>query len=320
MRFSLQLAVVLCAALSGVALHPATPGPPERKAHDRTPTVNKATLANYLRYAEGYAPQVEISVDDPKPSMFPGLFELLVHLKAGKNEAVRTYYLSEDSKRVVTGQVFELDRSPFEINLLRLKDDGSPVIGGADARVKIFVFSDFECPYCREEAKTLRQNVAKQHPKDVKIVFKNFPLESIHPWARSAAISGVCIAQQKMSSFWAFHDWIYEHQSEINVSNLKEKTLEFAKGEALDTNQLTACAADPASSAQVDKTIAEGRVLGVVQTPTLFVNGRLVSGSLPAEQMELLVQMELQHSEQQKTATNSNEKCCEVAIPTVGKR
>jgi protein-disulfide isomerase len=319
MQFS-QPAMALWAVLASIPLYAAPPGQPEPQTHDRNPTVDKPALADYLRYAEGYAPRVELSIDDPKPSIFPGLFELLVHLKAGKNEAVRTYYLSEDGKRVVTGQVFELDRSPFAANLLRLKDDGSPVTGATDAPVKIFVFSDFECPYCREEAKTLRQNVAKQHPRDVRIIFKNFPLESIHPWARSAAISGICIAQQKISSFWAFHDWIYEHQSEINASNLDEKILEFVKGQALDPNQLTACTAGSASSAQVDKTIAEGRMLGVVQTPTLFVNGRLVSGSLPAEQMELLVQMELHHSEQQKTVSNSGEKCCEVAIPTVSKR
>jgi protein-disulfide isomerase len=185
--------------------------------------------------------------------------------------------------------------------------------------VTIYVFSDFQCPYCREEAKVLRERVEKDHPNDVRLVFKDFPLESIHPWARPAAIAGECLAQQNAGTFWKFHDWIYQHQEEVNPENLTAKVQEFVKtSPPVDENKLSACMASSATAAHVDSTIREGRELGVVQTPTMFVNGRMVSGALSAEQMDSLVRMEMQHRQETVSSKQqaSNEKCCEVNIPT----
>lgn len=303
----LALAVSWLAAPSGSAA-PVAP-----------PKIDKPALIKYLRYAEGFTPTVEISIDDPKPSVFPGFYDLTVHLKAGKNEALRSYYLTQDGERVISGSVFDLKKSPFAANLLQLKEEGAPATGPEKAPVQIYVFSDFQCPYCREEAKVLRQGVEKNHANDVRLIFKDFPLESIHPWARAASQSGHCIARQNVAAFWAFHDWIYDHQSEMKPDNVKDKALEFAKTQKLDPAKLSACMADPATAAYVDKTIAEGKRLGVQQTPTMFVNGRMLSGALSAEQMNMLIQMELEHRER-LTASSSQQKCCEIDIPRYGRR
>jgi protein-disulfide isomerase len=286
------------------------------------PKIDKAALTKYLRYAEGFTPQVEVTIDDPKSSPFPGLYELRVHLTANKNEAVRTYYLTQDGQQIVTGPIFDLNKSPFIANLQELKVEGAPSFGPENAPVQIYIYSDFECPYCREEAKVLRQGIEKQHASDVRVIFKNFPLSSIHPWARTAAIAGTCVATQKGVVFWAYHDWIYEHQSEINPTNVREKILEFAKSQPIDSQKLTACLDSSATASQVDKTIEEGRLLGIVQTPTLFVNGRTVAGALSATQMNLLIQIELQHHQQQReqaSVQKDSKKCCELTIPAVGK-
>jgi protein-disulfide isomerase len=277
------------------------------------PEINKPALIKYLRYAEGFTPTVEITVDDPKPSAFPGFYQLMVHLKAGKNEAIRNYYVTADGQRVISGSVFDLKQSPFVANLQQLKQQGAPATGPENAPVQIYVFSDFECPYCREEAKVLRQSVEKNHANDVRLIFKDFPLDPIHPWARTAAQAGHCVAGQDEKAFWAFHDWIYEHQSEIRPDNVKDKVGEFAKAQKLDANKLNGCLTDPATIVYVNRTVQEGRELGIQQTPTLFVNGRMLSGALSADQMNLLIQMELEHRSQQ-TASNA-QKCCEVTIP-----
>lgn len=287
------------------------------------PKIDKAAITKYLRYAEGFTPQVQVAIDDPKPSPFPGFYELRVHLAANKNEAIRTYYLTQDGRQIVTGPVFDLNKSPFVANLQALKPEGAPSFGPENAAVQIYVFSDFECPYCREEAKVLRQDIAKEHAKDVRVIFKNFPLSSIHPWARAAAVAGSCIAEQNGGAFWAYHDWAYAHQSEINAANVRDKVLEFAKSQPVNSQKLTACIDSNATASQVDKAIEEGRLLGIVQTPTLFVNGRTVAGALSADQMNLLIRIELEHrqqeQQQQASAQNANEKCCELTIPAVGK-
>ena len=79
----------------------------------------------------------------------------------------------------------------------------------------LVVFSDFECPNCKEEAKTLRERLPAAYPKDVRLYFKDFPLEQIHPWAKAAAMAGQCVFRENPAGFWQFHDWIYEHQAEI---------------------------------------------------------------------------------------------------------
>lgn len=283
----------------------------------QAPQIDKAAVTRYLRYAEGFTPTVEIVLDDPKPSAFPGLYQLTVHLKAGKNEAVRNYFLTSDGTRIISGSIFDLKESPFKANLEQLKPESAPATGRENAPVQIYVFSDFQCPYCREEAKVLRQGIEKNHASDVRVIFKDFPLDAIHPWARTAAHAGHCVANQNGEAFWAFHDWIYDHQGEIKPENVKDKALEFAKTQKLNTEKLSACLADSATDAYVNKTVAEGRALGVQQTPTMFVNGRMLSGALSAEQMNLLIRMELEHRPQH-TATAMQQKCCEVAIPRLG--
>lgn len=156
MRFSLYRCA-LCAL--GVFLLASAATAQQTKPADRshaTPKLDKQAVEKYLRYAEGYASQVEIAVDDPKPSPIPGFDELQVHLKAGANEAVRIYYVTQNGQQIVSGALYDLRKSPFATNLPKLKEDGAPATGPEKAAVKVYVFSDFECPYCREEAKILR--------------------------------------------------------------------------------------------------------------------------------------------------------------------
>lgn len=313
---------VLSAAFSCASLC-AQSSPSEAPAQHEAapPKIDKPALIKYLRYAEGFTPSVTMTIDDPKPTIFKGFYEVLVRLTMNKNEAVRTYYVTQDGQRLVAAPIFDLKRSPFITNLDKLEEGGAPAFGPADAPVKIYVFSDFECPYCREEAKVLREGINKEHASQVRIIFKNFPLESIHPWARSAAIAGVCIARQNEDKFWSFHDWIYPHQTEINPTNLGDKVNEFAKTQSLDIQKLSSCIDSSSAADEVDKTVAEGRNLGIVQTPTLFVNGRMVAGALPEGQVNLLIQIEQKHREQEKaSAAKSADKCCEILIPTVTRR
>jgi protein-disulfide isomerase len=291
----------------------------ESAAPHAPPKIDKPAVINYLRYAEGFTPTVEMSIEDPKPSAFAGFYQLTVHLKAGKNEAVRNYYVTQDGERIISGSVFDLNKSPFAANLEKLKQEGAPATGPENAPIQIYVFSDFQCPYCREEAKVLRQGIEKSHANDVRLIFKDFPLDPIHPWARTAAQAGHCIENQDGNAFWAFHDWIYEHQPEIKPDNVKDKVMEFAKTQKLNADKISTCLVDPATAAYIEKTVSEGRQLGVQQTPTLFVNGRMLAGALSADQINLLLQMEMDHRRTQ-TASAREQKCCEVAIPRLGRK
>jgi protein-disulfide isomerase len=314
-RFLALCAVALAVSALSLTAQIASPG------KSAPPAIDKKSLSDYLRYAEGFTPSVNITIDDPQPTIFSGFYKVLVRLKAGKNEAVRTYYVTQDGQRLVAAPLFDLHKSPFITNLDGLKEEGAPAFGPVNAPVAIYVFSDFECPYCQEEAKVLRQGIDKEHANQVRIIFKNFPLESIHSWARAAAIAGVCIAKQGTDKFWSFHDWIYQHQSEVNPGNVHDKVLEFAKAQSIDPQQLSSCMDSSSAAAEVNKTIAEGRNLGLVQTPTLFVNGRMVAGALPASQINLLIQIELDHRQKQAASVEkADTSCCGTPIPTLTRK
>lgn len=281
------------------------------------PKIDKQKLTDYIRYAEGFTQAVQIAIDDPVTSPYKGLFRLVVHLTMGPTRIDKVYYVSSDGTEVLAGAIWELSQSPFQETLSHLPASG-PSFGPADAKVTIVIFSDFQCPYCRELAKTVRDNVSKNYPKDVRVVFENFPIESIHPWAHAAAEAAACIADQKVESFWEFHDWIFQHQGEISAINLKEKALAFAKDQSLDTAKLSTCIDTHSEAHRVDEDIAAGRALQIQQTPTSFVNGRLLPGAVSWETLNTVIKMEL--NPPAKVNVARKEKCCEVSMPKIANR
>jgi protein-disulfide isomerase len=307
-------AFTICFVSAGQAAFAATPEP--------MPKLDKAKMVAYLRYAEGWSDKVEAVMDDPKPSVFPGYAEVDVHLTFQKQKLDRVYCVTADGQRIISGTLYDVNQSPFKATLSKLNTKGSPSFGPESAPVTIVIFSDFECPFCRDEAKTLRETMAKKYPNEVRVVFKDFPLEAVHTWAKRAAIAGHCVIQQNPQAFWPYHDYMYENQKEISGANLDNKVLDFAKQQNLDTLQLSSCIQNGATAKLVEENEAQGRALGVQQTPTMFLNGRQVAGAVPAEQLDLVIQMELTRKQQasHSETAKKDEKCCEVSVPVVGKQ
>jgi protein-disulfide isomerase len=275
--------------------------------------LDKAAIEAYVRHLMAVIPEVQIKVDDPKPSQLSDLQQLDVHFIYGPQTQDETFYISKDGHKIIRGYIYDLAQNPFKDDLEKLKTSLAPSFGAAGAPVVLVLFSDFECPNCKEEAKTLRQNLPTAFPTQVRVYFKDFPIEQIHPWAKPAAIAGQCVFRQNPPAFWQFHDWIYEHQAEITPDNLKTKVLEFAQtAKDLDGMQLGHCIDSKATEADVDASIAQGRSLKIDATPTMFVNGRRLIGNYPWKNLQQLINGELNY---QKTAQNAGEKCCELKIP-----
>ena len=202
---------------------------------------DKPTFEAYVRHLNVWSTQIKVDIADPKPSDMPGFSLVTVHASAGGASADFQYYVSKDGQKVVQGNLYDISQNPFKADLDKLKTDLQPSFGTPGAPVVLVEFSDFECPMCKEEAKTLRDNLISTYPKEVRFYFMEFPLDQIHPWGRAAAIAGRCIFRQNANAFWDYHDWIFAHQDDIKAENLKDKVLEFAKGKEIDALQLTRC-------------------------------------------------------------------------------
>src|SRR5438094_800620 len=190
--------------------------------------LDKPTLEAYVRHLFVWGPQIKISIADPKPAPIAGMLEVSVEASAGEAHQTEIFYVSKDGQKIVRGTIFDVAQNPFKPDLDKLKTDLQPSFGTPGAPVVLVLFSDFQCPYCKEEAKMLRSNLVSAYPKQVRAYFKDLPLEQIHPWAKPAAIAGRCVFKQNPNAFWDYHDWIYDHQAEITADNLRAKVLEFA--------------------------------------------------------------------------------------------
>lgn len=255
--------------------------------------LDKSVFENYLRRIELFRGDVTFKIDDPKPSKYlPGFSEVLVHLIFGSTERDEMFYISSDGETIVRGDVFSLAKPPFQSNMDKLTLQDQPSFGPANAVVTIVEFGDFECPDCKMEAPVLRHDLPEAFDGKVRVVFKNYPLESIHPWAKSAAIAGRCVYRQGQPGFWKFYDWIYDHQDDIMPDSLNAKVLAWAGENGVDGVQLGQCIDSKATEADVDRSIAEARALGVQGTPTLFINGRKIGG-LAWPDLQLVINKEL---------------------------
>ncbi len=318
-----HVSVVLCAA--GLALFAAQQRPAPKKSAAKPaaakPAVpaksafDKATFEPYVRHLFVLGPQVKVDLSDPKPSTeLPGFEEVRMIASAGAASMEQKFLVSKDGKRVIQGRVFDIAQNPFKPELDKLKTQFQPSYGTPGAPVVLVMFTDFECPFCKDEAKMIRQNVPTSYPKEVRVYFKDFPLQQIHPWAKPAAIAGRCIFRQNAAAFWDYHDWIYDHQSEITAENFKSKVMDFAKGKDLDVLQLTRCMDNNETESEVEKEVAEGKSLGINQTPFMFINGRPVVGRQSWPELRQIIDYEIEY---QKTARNAGEDCgCDVKLPS----
>lgn len=165
----------------------------------------------------------------------------------------------------------------------------SPVLGDANAPVTIIEFSDYECPFCGSFAKQTLPLIKSEYVDTgkVKIVFKDFPLTSIHPFALSAAEAARCVGEQGGDeAYFKMHDKIFDNQASLSTSNLKiwAKELGYDIDKCLDSGKHRDAALKDASQAQA---------AGVRGTPHFLINGKSLSGAQPFSAFKQAIDAEL---------------------------
>ena len=164
---------------------------------------------------------------------------------------------------------------------------GFPTLGPASAPITIVEFSDFECPYCGGLFPTLKE-IEKKYADKIRVVYRQYPLTSLHPHAQKAAEASLCADEQKR--FWDFHDSLFGNQQDLTVDSLKRRAVELK----LDAPAFNTCLDSGKHAETIKKDILEGSRAGVSGTPAIFINGRLLSGNQPYTSIAQVIEDELQ--------------------------
>ena len=265
----------------------------------REETAIQKTIAAYLRNLYAFGPEVQLTVSAPKETPIEGLLETSVSVKTGEGSEDAKFYVSKDGKYLIRGDVSELGKDPLAVNRAAIDSKDAPSYGDPKASVTVVEFSDFECPVCRNLHEVMR-GMLKNYPQ-MRLVFKDFPIEVLHPWARTAALAGRCAYQQDPASFWKMYDSIYDNQEIISAENAWMKMAEYAGQAGLNPEAFRSCMASAEAGAAIDASRANGQKLEVSSTPTIFVNGRRLVGADP-HLLEQYIQYELAQQKSSKSA------------------
>jgi protein-disulfide isomerase len=268
------------------------------------PTALSPTQKNieaYLRHLYAFGPDVLLVVGPPKETAVEGLLETTINLTIGENKEAVKFYVSKDGKYLFRGEMSDMTKDPLVESRSQIQMKDAPSLGDPKAAVTLVEYSDFECPVCRNLHDVLRDNILPKYPGKVRVVFKDFPIEQLHPWARTAALAGRCAYQQNPMAFWKMYDFIYDNQEIISAANAWTKMVDYAAQSGLDGDAFKACMAAPEAGEAVNASHANGQQLEVSSTPTVFVNGRRLVGA-DAHLLEQYINYELAQQKPAKTA------------------
>jgi protein-disulfide isomerase len=266
----------------------------------RAPSQTQKNIEAYLRHLYAFGPDVQLLVGPLKETPVEGLLETNIDLTVGENKEAAKFYVSKDGKFLFRGELSDLSKDPLAENRVKIQLTDAPSLGDPKAPVTLVEYSDFECPVCRKLHDALR-GMLPNYAGKVRVVFKDFPIEQLHPWARTAAIAGRCAYQQDPKSFWKMYDFIYDNQEIISAANAWTMMLDYAGQSGLNGEMFKSCMASPEPGAAVDASRANGKQLEVSSTPTVFVNGRRLVGGDP-HLLEQYINYELAQQKSEKPA------------------
>jgi protein-disulfide isomerase len=232
---------------------------------------------------------VKITITDLRESAYPDYLETTVTVDDGKEKHSQPLFISRNMRYLVAGSMFNLggDSRQDIVRLISLPDQATQ--GPADAPVTLVEYSDLQCPVCAHFHEELETEVVPKYGDKLRVVFKEFPLVSMHDWALTGAIAAECTYQIDPSKYVAFRSAVFKNQVSMSAEHARDMLLHFGAEAGVDNMKLAACIDSQGSLSRVEANIHEGEALGVGQTPTSYVNGRYLVGAPPATDIYKLI-------------------------------
>jgi protein-disulfide isomerase len=219
-------------------------------------------------------------VEDPACTYSKSLASTIVNaLRAGK----------KDAAALAEAKASKYGKAPTPPKLL---DDpvpvataGSPSLGPENAAITLVEFSDFQCPFCYKAAAELAATL-KAFPTQVRLVFREYPLES---HSQAALAAAAAIAAHRQGKFWQLHDALFANRQNLS----KPAITAMASKLGLDMKRFEADWSSKETAAVIARDVQDGDRAGVEGTPTVFINGKRYHGPLAPEGIKPVLEAEL---------------------------
>ena len=265
--------------------------PSSQSASTTSPDLNQV-IERQVRAHYSLPPDVKVILGPLQSSEFPNYDALTITFASPTKKQDFDFLLSHDHKTLMRLTKMNLNTDPYADIMKKIDVNGRPTRGNKDAKVTVVNFDDFECPFCSRMHATLFPAIFKEYGDRVLFIYKDYPLEEIHPWAVHAAVNANCLVAQNNDAYWDYADYLHANPDSIKGekgrdgqnSQLDKLATDQGKKHNLDAAKLNACI-----KAQDDKAVRasmrEGESVGVDATPTMFINGQKIDGALPADEV-----------------------------------
>ncbi len=268
-------------------------------ANFTAPSPSKDEVNAFLQAIWGYDQDRMWQVQGILTTPAEGVSKVIVLIgdKTGKQKpSVLEFFVLPNGKHIITGdQIVAFGANPFADLRARMQQDASgPYRGSTSKDLEIVEFADFQCPHCKE-AQPNMDKLLTDFPK-ARIVFQYLPIASIHPQALRAAQYGYCVNKLGGdTAFFQFASAVFDGQDGLSTPDGATLTLNSSVTKAgLDPAKVSDCASTPAAKDAIDASVKLAADIGVTETPTLVVNGRVIPANIPYDLLKKVVAYQAQ--------------------------
>jgi protein-disulfide isomerase len=298
-RRAFLVLLLICLGCSAQA-PPAASSPAVHANASSVPSDIAHVVERHVRAQYSLPPDVKVIVGAPRSSEFPTYDAVTITFASPTKKQDFEFLLSHDHKTLLRLTKLDLTSDPFAEIMKKIDISGRPTRGNKDAKVVAVNYDDFECPFCSRMHATLFPGLFKEYGDKVLFIYKDYPLEEIHPWAVHAAVNANCLAAQSGDAYWDYADYLHANQESISSAkghdarNAELDKLALLQGEKhkLDAVKLQTCVKAQDEKA-VRASMKEGDGVGVEATPAMFVNGQKLDGAVPADDVRLALDQAL---------------------------
>jgi protein-disulfide isomerase len=251
-----------------------------------------AEVNDFLKALWGYDENRTWSVAAILKTAAPGVAKVVVFAEEAGQSGQKTtiFFTTPDGKHAIADQVIDFGAKPFAANRKLLQDRAEGAAQGATGKDLMLVeFADLQCPRCKEAQDTMNK-LAADFPQ-ARIVYENFPLTEIHPFAYAAAAEGVCVRKAKGdAAFFTYAQNVYNKQEGLTTEGAATTLTTAVAAAGADAKTVSACAKSEETKKDIEASIQLGKDLGVDQTPLLFANGHVFAlNGVPYETLKKVI-------------------------------